>query len=116
MQRVVIYSFMVLLALGLATAVVAQSLPRLPKAFDFPQSPDSPGIVTFNHDTHIAVQEKPDCTACHPKLFKILEPGMPVEGRPIRHGLLEKKRQCGACHDGEVATGLDQCDHCHKAS
>jgi len=114
MRRAVTYSLMALLTMGLATAVVAQSLPRLPKAFEFPQSPDSPGVVTFNHETHIAVQEKPDCTVCHSKLFKILEPGAPAEGGPVRHELMEKKRQCGACHDGEAATGLDQCDHCHK--
>lgn len=101
--------------LGLATAVVAQSLPRLPKNFEFPQSPDSPGVVTFSHEAHLAVQEKPDCTVCHPKLFKMLEPGTPVEGRPVRHELMENKRQCGTCHNGGAATGLDQCDHCHKA-
>jgi c(7)-type cytochrome triheme protein len=72
--------------------------------------------VTFSHETHLAVQEKPGCTTCHPKLFKILEPGKPAGGGPIRHELMEQKKQCGACHNGEAATGLDQCDHCHKVS
>ena len=114
MRRAVTYTLVALLTMGLATAVVAQSTPRLPKGFEFPQAPDSPGVVTFNHDIHLAVQEKPDCTVCHPRLFKILQPGSPVDGRPIRHAVMEKKGQCGACHNGEAATGLDQCDHCHR--
>jgi c(7)-type cytochrome triheme protein len=114
MRRMVIYSVMAFLTLGLATAVVAQSLPRLPKSFTFAQSPDSPGVVTFNHETHVAVQEKPDCTVCHPKLFKMLAPGATADGVPIRHERMEQKQQCGVCHNGEAATGLDQCDHCHK--
>ena len=114
MRRAVSFSLMALLATGLATTVIAQSLPRLPKTFGFPKSPDSPGIVAFNHETHIAIQEKPDCTVCHSKLFKILEPGAPAEGGRIRHEFMEKKRQCSACHNGEAATGLDQCDYCHK--
>ena len=114
MRCAVTYSLMALLTMGLATAVVGQSLPGLPKAFEFPQSPDSPGVVTFNHETHIAVQEGPACTVCHSKLFKILEPGAPAEGGRIRHESMEKERQCGACHNGEAATGLDQCDHCHE--
>jgi c(7)-type cytochrome triheme protein len=116
MRRAVIYGLMGILAMGLTTAVLAQSLPRLPKEYAFPQSPDSPGVVTFNHETHLAMQEKPDCTVCHSKLFKILEPGQTADGSPIRHAVMEKKGQCGACHNGEAATGLDQCDHCHKAT
>ena len=114
MRRAVTYSLMALLTMGLATGIVAQSLPRLPKPFALPQSADSPGIVTFDHETHVAMQDRPDCTVCHSKLFKILEPYAPVEGGRIRHELMEKKRQCGSCHNGEAATGLDQCDHCHK--
>ena len=114
MRRAVTYGLMAILMAGLATAVVAQSLPRLPKPFNFPQGADSPGVVTFNHETHIAVQETPDCTVCHSKLFKILEPGKTADGSPIRHSVMEKKGQCGACHNGELATGLDQCDHCHR--
>ncbi|MBI2834326.1 MAG: hypothetical protein HYX76_07865 [Acidobacteria bacterium] len=103
-----------LMVVGVAVVVAAQSLPRLPKAFDFPQSSDSPGVVTFNHETHLAVQARADCTACHPKLFKILERGAPAGGGPIRHDAMDRKKQCGACHDGQLAIGLDQCDHCHK--
>jgi len=99
-----------------AAVVAAQSLPRLPKPYAFPRSPESPGVVVFDHETHLAGQPRPDCTACHPRLFRILEPGRPVDGGRVTHEWMAKKRQCGACHDGERATGLDQCDWCHDAT
>jgi c(7)-type cytochrome triheme protein len=103
------------LAMWLAAAlVVAQSLPRLPKDFNFPQSADSPGVVTFSHETHLAVQARPDCIACHPKLFRTLESGVTRDGQPVVHARMEKKAQCGACHNGEAASGLDDCTHCHR--
>src|SRR5512146_1403044 len=56
-------------AAGLAGAAIGQDLPKLPDALVLPQSPDSPGKVTFLHVSHMG--ERPDCTRCHPKLFSI---------------------------------------------
>jgi c(7)-type cytochrome triheme protein len=114
MRRAVTYILMTLLTMGLATAVLAASLPRLPKPFEFPQSPDSPGIVTFDHETHVAMQDRPNCAACHSKLFKMLDRGATADGSRILHATMEKKQQCGSCHNGQAATGLDECEHCHK--
>lgn len=104
---------MVLLAMALATAGLAQTLSRLPKDFPFPQGDGSPGQVTFSHQTHVD-QKRPDCTGCHPALFKIVERGTPVEGGPIRHSSMQAGRQCGACHNGKAAFGLDNCPLCHR--
>lgn len=103
------------LALWGAVALgAAQSLPRLPKDFVFVAA-EGPGPVTFSHEIHVAVQGRPDCVTCHPKLFKTLAPGRTADGRPITHADMEQKRQCGACHDGQHATGLDDCAHCHRS-
>ena len=90
-------------------------MPKLSKAYTFPKAEKSPGKVTFNHDSHVSV-EAADCTKCHPRLFKILEPGQTVDGAPIRHDAMKAKRQCGACHDGKAAFGLDKdCENCHSS-
>lgn len=74
---------------------------------------DSPGKVVFSHQTHVD-QSKPDCTTCHPKLFKMLKPGSTADGTPIVHAKMEKGRQCGACHNGKDAHGFDDCTTCHR--
>lgn len=102
-----------LVALGLAAAVAAGSLPKLPADYALPQGPDSPGVVTFSHASHVDAA-KPACTACHPGLFRILAKGSPAQGGPrITHKEMEAGRQCGACHDGKAAHGLDDCASCH---
>lgn len=73
----------------------------------------SPGLVTFNHLTHVD-QGRPDCTACHPVLFKILEKGTPAERRPMGHSDMERGRQCGACHNDKATFGLGNCSACHR--
>lgn len=103
----------VVLAVALATAGLAKTLQRLPQDFPFSQGEGSPGKVTFSHLTHVD-QKKPNCTVCHPALFKILEKGTPAKGGPIRHSMMEGGRQCGACHNGKAAFGLDNCAACHR--
>lgn len=103
----------VLVALALATAGLAQTLPRLPKDFPIPRGEGSPGQVTFSHDSHVD-QKRPDCTGCHPALFKILVRGTPTEGGTLGHAAMERGRQCGACHSGKAAFGLDNCPLCHR--
>jgi c(7)-type cytochrome triheme protein len=101
------------LALVLTAAAGAGNLAKLPADHALPQSPDSPGVVTFSHKTHVEA-DKPACTACHPALFRMLEKGSPVQGGPrILHKEMEAGRQCGACHDGKRAHGLEDCAACH---
>lgn len=96
--------------LGLASAALAGGLPRLPKETALPQGAESPGVVTFRHETHVDAT-KPDCTVCHSGTFPILKTTKP---KPITHADMEKGRACGACHDGTSASGLDDCAACHK--
>lgn len=98
-------------ALAAATALAAGSLPNLPKDTVLPQAGDSPGPVTFSHETHARLGERPDCTTCHPASFSILAGAGTDSG--IRHEAMEAGRQCGACHDGQKAFGLDDCQLCH---
>lgn len=102
-------------ALGIAvTTAAAQDLPRLVDQVKLHQSAESPGQVTFNHSTHVGMQAKPECTACHPKAFRILKAD--AGKRPaITHAAMEKGAYCGACHDGKKAFALqDDCTNCHK--
>ena len=92
----------------------AQDLPKLPADRVLPQSGDSPGKVTFSHQTHIAVQAKPDCTVCHPKLAPIMKTANQPKREAITHARMEKGLACGACHNGKVAHGFDDCTSCHK--
>ena len=101
------------LGLGFATLGAAGTLPRLPRDFAFPQGDGSPGTVTFSHPSHVD-QKRPDCTGCHPAMFSILEKPRPTAGGPLRHPQMERGAQCGACHDGKAAFGLDNCTMCHR--
>jgi len=92
---------------------LSEAMPRLASEYTFAKSEKSPGKVTFNHESHVSVKDA-DCTQCHPRLFRILEPGKTADGAPIRHDAMEAKRQCGACHDGKAAFGLKDCETCHS--
>ncbi len=119
---IIIYVVGSIALLAGASAVLAETapkladvMPNLSKAYTFPKSEKSPGKVMFNHDSHVSV-EAADCTKCHPRLFKILEPGQTTDGAPIKHEAMKAKRQCGACHDGKAAFGLDKdCENCHSS-
>jgi c(7)-type cytochrome triheme protein len=90
-----------------AAATPATAAGRGPAPHAFPASADSPGRVTFRHQTHA----RGGCTACHPKLFK-MAPAPPRPG-----GGMHEKSSCGACHDGSMAFGVedsDACTRCHK--
>jgi c(7)-type cytochrome triheme protein len=101
------------LGLGLATVGAAGTLPRLPRDFAFPQGDGSPGTVTFSHPTHVD-ERQPGCTGCHPALFSILEQPRPLAAGALRHARMERGAECGACHDGKAAFGLDNCTMCHR--
>ncbi len=62
-----------IVALGFASSVfllspgIAQV--KSPADFTLPQGKDSPGVVTFPHEKHVAAGTK--CTDCHTKIFKM---------------------------------------------
>jgi c(7)-type cytochrome triheme protein len=100
-----------LAAAALAGAALADDLPKLPGALKLTQAPDSPGVVTFNHDMHVD-GAKPACVSCHPRQFSIL-PGSAAKGRPaVTHARMEKGEACGACH-GKAAFNFEDCTMCH---
>jgi c(7)-type cytochrome triheme protein len=103
-------------AIGLLVVAVASAqsrMPKLPEGYTFAQSGDSPGKVTFNHASHVD-EKAPSCTACHPKLFKILTQGAPTGGGKITHDAMNKGQSCGACHNGKKSFGADDCTLCHR--
>lgn len=100
--------------LAAVLAVGAGTLPNLPKDKDMARGADSPGPVVFSHQAHVD-SSRPSCTGCHPRLFAMgMKPGAgPVK---VTHAAMEKKQYCGACHDGEQASGFDDCTKCHRSN
>ena len=101
-----------LAALLLCGATLADDLPRLPGALKLPQSGESPGVVTFNHDMHVDLA-KPDCVQCHPRLFGILGRSAAKRTQVVTHKAMEQGNSCGACH-GKQAFNFEDCTMCHK--
>lgn len=98
-------------ALFLCGPALAGDLPRLPAALKLPQTGDSPGLVTFNHDMHVDTS-KPACVSCHPRLFPILGRSAERRAKTVTHAAMEKGDSCGACH-GKAAFNFDDCTMCH---
>jgi len=98
-------------ALLFAGTSVAADLPLLPVALKLPQSSDSPGVVTFNHDMHVD-PSKPTCVSCHPRLFSILGRSATTRAATVTHAVMEKGQACGGCH-GKAAFNFDDCTMCH---
>jgi c(7)-type cytochrome triheme protein len=97
--------------LALSGSVAFAALPKMPGPKALPASPDSPGAVTFNHESHVDAS-RPNCATCHPKLFKILKR---TARTPITHDRMKQAQQCGACH-GKTAFGFeDDCTMCHRS-
>jgi c(7)-type cytochrome triheme protein len=103
------------LALTLAGAAAALNrMPKLPAALTLPQGGDSPGKVTFNHESHVDTA-RPDCTSCHPSLFSILKKGPGPDRKALTHDGMTKGQGCGSCH-GKAAFGFDDCAMCHRTA
>jgi len=103
-----------LLGLLLASAAAwASGLPRLPTELKLPQGDDSPGQVTFRHDSHVDAG-KPGCLSCHPRLFPILKESALKKGS-LTHEKMQAGQGCGACHGkGKAAFDFeDACENCH---
>ena len=105
-------ALLVLAAAACSVVLAGQALPKLPPDVTLAGSPGSPGPVVFSHQSHVAVQAKPDCTVCHPALAPILHE---ARRQPITHARMEKGQACGACHNGRDAHGFDDCTTCHTA-
>jgi c(7)-type cytochrome triheme protein len=96
-----------------ARAARTAALPMsLPADFTFQTGADSPGQVTFRHETHVNAAE-PKCATCHASLFSMQAPGKPLTetlNMDSAHGAL-----CGSCHNGTNAFKVDEnCDVCHQ--
>lgn len=99
------------LVLAWTVALGAATL-KLPAGIDLPQGGDSPGVVTFYHETHVDA-EKPDCTTCHPGQFRILGA---TRRTPITHERFDRGEACASCHNGKKAFAIDDdCSNCHKS-
>ena len=101
-----------LVAAGIGLASPARAdLPRLPGELQVPRGGDSPGQVTFRHESHVDAA-KPACVGCHPRRFGILGRSTGRAREQITHAAMEKGQACGACH-GKQAFGFDECGSCH---
>jgi c(7)-type cytochrome triheme protein len=97
------------------TRSTATGLPpsaQLPAPYDFPSSEDSPGAVTFSHESHVD-PEAPDCATCHSTMFRINAAGTPHEGE-LSYERIHEGDLCASCHDGKHAFAIeDDCSFCH---
>jgi c(7)-type cytochrome triheme protein len=110
-RRLALAAAALILMFGLGTFAAAQDMPRLPAGLAMTRSSDSPGQVTFKHETHVD-SARPSCTSCHPREFRILKDSAPIA--PITHTEMDKGRYCGSCHNGKKAFALDDCAACHE--
>lgn len=99
---------------ALVVAVAAAGEPpivRLPADRTYAGADGSPGPVVFSHAAHVPLAGG-RCVACHPAPFPMLRPA-----GVFTHEEMNAGRQCGTCHDGESAGGVeDDCTHCHGES
>jgi len=78
-----------------------------------PMGEDSPGVVVFNHSSHVDVKS-PECGSCHAGEFRILSDAS-VEPGPMLMDPMSEGHHCGRCHDGETAFSVeDDCEFCHQ--
>ena len=94
------------------SSVAAPQVPlRLPADHVYRHGGVHDSSVVFSHQSHFALAGG-RCTACHPRLFKMLSPS------PIpHHGEMNAGGSCGSCHDGRQAfsvTDAAGCQTCHS--
>jgi c(7)-type cytochrome triheme protein len=83
---------------------------RLPADAVYERTVGADSAVVFRHGTHVSLAGN-HCTACHPRLFRILAPTT-----RISHAEMDSGRSCGACHDGQHAFSVraqESCPLCH---
>lgn len=94
---------------GAPAAPAEPAAPRLPKPHVYPAGDDSPGRVTFRHETHAAG----GCASCHPKPFKM------TAAPPLTDFGMHGANACGSCHDGGKAFAAEDpenCARCHRGN
>ncbi|VAX15472.1 hypothetical protein MNBD_NITROSPINAE01-748 [hydrothermal vent metagenome] len=64
--------------------------------------------VIFSHWFH---RIRFRCRVCHSEVGFIMEAG----GNKITMAKIIKGEYCGACHNGDIAWGVQNCDVCHSA-
>ncbi len=84
----------------------------LPEDFVYPVGEDSPGPVTFSHESHVLMQETPTCASCHATTFSILKDGE-LDPESVTMEAMYEGESCGVCHDGEKAFSAEECEACH---
>jgi c(7)-type cytochrome triheme protein len=90
------------------SAFSAPAASPFPKPHPYPRGGDSPGVVTFRHETHLRAAG--NCRACHSRLFRM------ASSPPIPGGGMHEPAACGACHDGTkafAAADAASCARCH---
>jgi c(7)-type cytochrome triheme protein len=106
-----VLALVVMGTVGVASMVDAQKLPPL---ITFELGKDSPGPVTFSHETHKEANEK--CTVCHTKVFKMKKG---TSGN-LTMAKMQAGESCGTCHNGKTEVkgkpvfAIDACQQCHK--
>lgn len=108
-RALLLTSAAVLLGAGLT---LAYELPRLPGPLALRRGGDSPGQVTFRHESHVDAA-RPTCLACHPERFGLLQGPARARRPAITHARMTAGGDCGACH-GKEAFGFDDCTTCHE--
>lgn len=95
--------------------LTSRQVVKLQPDYTFPMGEDSPGPVVFSHESHYDY-DNPNCTSCHSAHFKLLEKGKSPEG-PITMETMDEGKNCGACHNGDIAFDTkdpDNCSACHQ--
>ena len=89
--------------------IISHNIPfHMPKEITLPTSPDSPGPVTFRHESHVD-KNAPECGTCHANTYSILTRTTQSLGETMH-----SSRYCGQCHNGEQAFYWeDNCETCH---
>jgi c(7)-type cytochrome triheme protein len=86
----------------------------LPAEFTFSRGKDSPGEVTFNHETHVGRMDRPECASCHrEKGFSLRGKGNPMTG-VVNMSRMKAGELCGTCHNGKEAIAVSECSICHQ--
>ncbi len=84
-----------------------------PEPIVFQMGEDSPGVVTFDHESHVD-PDNPNCMSCHQKMFKIRPEKAGALGTVDMEKLYEGE-QCGTCHNDDKAFSVEECEFCHIA-
>lgn len=100
-------------ALMASGPVEARAALDLPAPYTFPTGEESPGPVTFDHETHALLADH-QCRVCHANLFKINTAGEAVAGE-VTYERIHEGDLCASCHNGEDAFAVDDdCSSCHQ--